>query len=142
MVGSDSTPGRQHLASTTLHPISVVGSGQSGVGMGTILGHFKDTIRLSKIDLGPLAWSKRGACCKIKGGGLVKLATGPPIRMGSDKGLRTKTKPTASTSDPDPALEKRKLVFRYQVWIGLVGVQTKNSLVDAFIGQNNDFTSG
>ena len=36
-------------------------------------------------------------------------ATGPRIRTGSDRGLRTQTKPTASRGDPDPALEKRKI---------------------------------
>ena len=41
-------------------------------------------------------------------------ATRPPIRTGSDMGLRSKTRPTASKGDPDPALEKRKLVFWYQ----------------------------
>ena len=53
MVGSKSTldpplctnVGRQRLASSTLHPVSAVGSGQSGVGMGTVSGHFKDTKR-------------------------------------------------------------------------------------------------
>ena len=44
----------------------------------------------------------------------MNAATGPPIRTCSDRGRRTKTKPTASRGDPNPALEKRKLVFWYK----------------------------
>ena len=42
--------------------------------------------------------------------------------------------------DPPPLPENLKKVgFK---WGGLGGVRTKNSLGDAFIGQNNDFTRG
>ena len=48
--------------------------------------------------------------------------------------------PPTPTPTPTPLLENLKKVgFN---WGGSRGVRTKNSLGDAFIGQNNDFTRG
>ena len=124
MVGSDNKPPPPPVhqcrpaAPGLKHPAPYISSREwaIGSGHGYDLGAFQryHEPEVSKTDLRPLAWSKRGACCKIKGGGLVNPVTRPPIRTGSDRGLRTKMKHTASRGDPHLALVKRKLVFWYQ----------------------------
>ena len=81
MVGSDSTPGPLGApmsagsawpqAPCTLHPVSTVGSGQSGVGMGTISGHFKDTKRwrCPKLIWGHWHGQNEGHVSKLREGG-------------------------------------------------------------------------
>ena len=93
MVGSDNTPPPSPVhqcrpaAPGLKHPAPCVSSREWAVGSvhGCNLGAFQryQKTEVSKTDLGPLAWSKRGACFKIKGGGLANpcLCQRSPISL-------------------------------------------------------------